>query len=56
MDYMVLFTVVHPNNFQKFVEVFSSNFFNDFPNLFTFLMDDNCGEMKPKFAENDMSC
>lgn len=56
MDYMVLFSVAHPNNFQKFVDVFSSNFFSDFPNLFTFLVDDDCGKMKEKFEENNMSC
>ena len=56
MDYMVLFSVMHPSNFQKFVEVFSSNFFNDLPNLFIFLVDDECGEMRTKFAENEMSC
>lgn len=56
MDYMVLFSVVHPDNFQKFVDVFSSNFINDIPNLFKFFVDDDCGEMKPKFVENQMSC
>ena len=38
------------------MDVFSSNFFNDFPNLFTIFVDDDCGVMRVKFEENDMSC
>jgi hypothetical protein len=56
MDYMILFSVVHPFNFSQFVQIFSSNFFNDFPNIFNNFVDDNCGEIRPKFLENEMSC
>lgn len=38
------------------LEIFSSNLLNDFPNIFRFLVDDECGEIRPKFAENDLSC
>jgi hypothetical protein len=56
MDYMVLFSVMHPENFQRFVEILTSNIFDYIPNVFKVLTDDNCDEMKPKFAENEMSC
>lgn len=56
MDYMVLFSVIHPENFQKFVEILTSNIFDYIPNVFKVLTDDDCDPMKPKFAENEMSC
>lgn len=56
MDYMVLFSVVQPDNFRKFVEILTSNIFDYIPNVFKGLADDDCGEIKPKFAENEMSC
>jgi hypothetical protein len=56
MDYMVLFTVIQPDNFRKFVEILTSNIFDYIPNVFKGLTDDDCGEIKPKFAENEMSC
>jgi len=34
MDYMVLFTVIHPDNFRKFVEILTSNIFDYIPNVF----------------------
>lgn len=51
-----MFSVQHPKNFKKFLEVFSSNFLKDFPNIFTFLVDDNCRELPEKFQEEEMSC
>ena len=34
----------------------SSDLFGLVPNLFLFLVDDECLEVREKFAENDMSC
>lgn len=56
MDFMLFFSVLHPKNFQLFLELFNSNFLNDFPNIFAFCYDDNCGEMREKFVEEEMSC
>lgn len=56
MDYMLFFNVALPPIFAKFLEIFSTNFFNDFPNLLIMFVDDDCPEIKPKFQESDMSC
>ena len=56
MDFMLFFTVVHPYNFEKFINIFSSNFLNDFPNILVAWFDDDCGIMREKFVENEMSC
>lgn len=56
MDYMVFFSVNLPINFQKFIEIMSSNFFSDLPNIMQFLVNEECGTLKPKFEENGMSC
>lgn len=56
LDFMLFFSVIHPKNFEKFLNIFASNFLNDFPNIFAFWFDDNCGVMRPKFEENEMSC
>lgn len=56
LDFMLFFNVIHPYNFEKFLNIFASNFLNDFPNIFAFWFDDNCGVMRKKFVENEMSC
>lgn len=56
MDFMLYFEVTHPNNFISFLSMMSSNFLNDFPNIFKFLVDDDCPEIRTKFAENELSC
>lgn len=56
MDFMLYFEVTHPFNFIRFLEIMSSNFLNDFPNIFKFLVDDDCPEIRTKFAENELSC
>lgn len=56
MDYMILFSVVHPVNFSRFVDIFSTNILNDLPNIFTFFVDNECERIRPKFNENEMSC
>ena len=55
-DFFIYFSVDLPNNYKRMLEIFSSNLLNDFPNIFRFLVDDDCGEIRPKFAENDLSC
>lgn len=55
-DFFVYFTVDLPQNYRRMLDIFSSNLLNDFPNIFKFLVDDECGEIRPKFAENELSC
>jgi hypothetical protein len=56
MDFMMYFSVAHPKNFARFIEIFSSNLLNDMPNPFTPLFDDNCGEVGEKFEDQDLTC
>ena len=56
MDFMILFSVTHPRNFKKFLEIFSSNLLNDLPNVLIMFVDDECGEIREKFYEQEMSC
>lgn len=49
MDYMLFFNVSLPPIFAKYLEIFSTNFFNDFPNLMIMFVDENCAGIKPKF-------
>lgn len=56
MDFMLYFEVKHPSNFIRFLELMSSNFLGDFPNIFRFLVDDDCPLIRTKFAENELSC
>lgn len=56
MDYMLFFNVNLPPIFGKYLEIFSTNFFNDFPNLLIMFVDDKCPKIKEKFLDEDMSC
>lgn len=56
VDFLVYFSVLIPENFKQFLEIMSNEFFKTIPNPFVALVDDDCGEIRPKFAENGMSC
>jgi len=56
MDYMLFFTVILPKNFERFVDIIKSDLFAYVPNPFIGLTDDNCAEVRHKFAENGQSC
>lgn len=56
MDYMLFFSVTLPKNFERFVDMIKSDLFSFVPNPFKSLTDDDCGEVREKFAENGQTC
>jgi len=56
MDYMLFFNVSLPPIFGKYLELFSTNFFNDFPNVLVVFVDDKCPVIDEKFLDEEMSC
>lgn len=56
VDFLVYFSVIIPDNFKVFLDIMSNEFFKSIPNPFKAFVDDDCGEIRPKFEENGMSC
>lgn len=56
MDYMLFFNVGFPPIFGKYLEIFSTDFFNNFPNVLIMFVDEKCPVIKEKFLDEDMSC
>ena len=57
LDFMLLYNVVYPVNFQTFISIFrATNPLEQLPRLLNWLTDDNCPQMGDKFEDQNMSC
>ena len=57
MDYMLLYNVQYPSNFQKFLETFKTvDPLSVMPDIFEFMYDDTCPELGDKFLTQEMGC
>ena len=57
MDFMLLYNVDYPSNFDRFIEMFKNVFpLNLIPDVFESLYDDTCSELGVKFVQQDMGC
>ena len=57
MDFMLLYSVNYPTNFEKFITIFKSvNPLNMLPDIFQNYYDQTCGELGSKFNDQLDGC
>lgn len=56
IDYFTFLNIRHSAIFLLIVRTLSNNIFNEIPNLFTVLTDDNCQPLEHIYIENGMEC